>query len=82
MQAGLTQTTTNYQYTLPSANSDYSYSLTLKPICTNVLITGSETPQDVLFVFKRGGSPYLQLTATMYPSATVIGSSSVVLSTY
>ena len=41
MSASLSQTTSFYQYTLPSSNAQYTFQLTLNPVCTYVLIPES-----------------------------------------
>jgi hypothetical protein len=72
MQASLSQTTSYYQYTLPSSNAEYAYPFSLSPVCSYFLIPGSETPSTLTFLFKRSGSPYLQLTASVQPVATAV----------
>lgn len=72
-------TSSFYQFVIPAANSEFDYTLTMRPGCSSIRIPNSETAKDVTFVFKRGGSAYFQLTTAMHPTATAIATANASL---
>lgn len=75
MQATLSSASTFNTYSITvttTRNTQYSDTVTLRLVCSNVIATSSETPAQMLFRFKRSGSQYMELGTFMTPSATII----------
>lgn len=78
---------TYYQYNITSINTpniDYYSTFSIGFTCTNVLVTSSQTPVEMKFIFKRNSEEYLELYGQMTPTASTISSSNLysLLSSY